>query len=286
MISTPSSTSPRANSTTPRLSETVISARSTRTSPGADVCTPGAVRTSLIDDHPARLRGIERDLSAGYQTHGSRQQLVLDLVDLLLDDGDVPSIRKVERSLEDDRAGVDALVDEMDGHARDLDAGLQRLLDGVDACEGRQQRRVDIDDRVREARNEAGRQQLHKPRQHDQLGAERLDPVRQRCVALRTVGVVGRREHRGLDAGGARPLQTPGLRPIRAHPDDLDVVPVQRVDQRLQVAALARDENHDWEAHAATAAAWGTTFSFGNLPPVETSRPASISSSTRPRMSA
>jgi hypothetical protein len=35
MISTPSSTSPRANSTIPRLSETESSARATTTSPGA-----------------------------------------------------------------------------------------------------------------------------------------------------------------------------------------------------------------------------------------------------------
>src|SRR3954470_19320076 len=112
-ISTPSERRQRAKSAMPVLSDTVISARFTRTSPGAVTCTSATVSTSLIDDHPTRIRGIDRDLPPGYQTYGSRQQLMLDLVDLLLHDGDVPRIRKLERPLEDDRAAVDSLVDEM-----------------------------------------------------------------------------------------------------------------------------------------------------------------------------
>src|SRR5690242_21772413 len=132
MISTPRSTRPRANSTTPRLSETVIKARWTRTSPGAEAWTSGTVRTSLIDDHPSRFRGIDRDLPPGYEPSCSRQQFVFDRVDLLLDDGDVPSIGKLEATLEDDRAAVDALVDEMNSAPGDLHAVLERLLDRVD----------------------------------------------------------------------------------------------------------------------------------------------------------
>src|SRR4051794_27285876 len=76
-ISTPISASPRAKSTTPRLSDTVMSARATRTSPGATVSYSFAVRTSVIDDHPARVVWIDANLSACDQADGTRQQLVL-----------------------------------------------------------------------------------------------------------------------------------------------------------------------------------------------------------------
>src|SRR3954447_10306633 len=83
-ISTPSCTRQRAKSAMPVLSETVTSARLTRTSPGAVTSTSEMACTSLIDDHPTRTRGIDRDLPPGYETYGFRQQLVLDLVHLLL----------------------------------------------------------------------------------------------------------------------------------------------------------------------------------------------------------
>src|SRR5436190_20459826 len=88
-ISTPSSLRQRAKSAMPVLSDTVISARFTRTSPGAVTSTPETVRTSLINDHPTRIRGVHAHLPPGYETHGSWEQLVLDLVDQLLHFGDV-----------------------------------------------------------------------------------------------------------------------------------------------------------------------------------------------------
>ena len=53
--------------------------------------------------------------------------------------------------LPEDGAGVDALVDEVHGHPRLGDARRERLLDGVGAGEGRQQRRVHVDDSIGEA---------------------------------------------------------------------------------------------------------------------------------------
>src|SRR4051812_32118553 len=184
-ISTPNERRQRAKSAIPVLSETVISARCTRTSPGAVTSTSAAVSTSLIDDHPTRIRGIDRDLSPGYQTYGSRQQLMLDLVDLLLHDGDVPRIRKLERLLEDDRPAVDAFVDEMHRNSGNLDAVVDRLLDRADARERRQQGRMNVDDPVSEAGDEDRRQQLHEPGEHDQVSALGVDPVPQCRVPLR-----------------------------------------------------------------------------------------------------
>ena len=61
-------------------------------------------------------------------------------------------VRQLDRALEDDRPGVDALVDEVDGDAEHLHAVVERLLDRADARERRQQRRVDVDHALREAR--------------------------------------------------------------------------------------------------------------------------------------
>src|SRR4051794_31262399 len=85
-ISTPRSANPRANSTSPRLSETVRSARRTRTSPGC-VTSVGpwsivAIVASLDHHVPWPL---EPHLAGRDQLHGTRQQPVLDLVHSFLD---------------------------------------------------------------------------------------------------------------------------------------------------------------------------------------------------------
>src|SRR5215212_2517358 len=141
-ISTPSSASPRANSTSPRLSETVSSARRTRTSPGWLTSTgPWSVVAiaASLDDHMARRVRVDAHVSGGDQADGTRQQPVLDLVDPFLDRADVTRIRKnVERFLQDDRARVDALVDEVDRHPHHLDSVVERLLNRADSRECRQ----------------------------------------------------------------------------------------------------------------------------------------------------
>src|SRR4051794_34019925 len=91
-ISTPRSASPRANSTRPRLSETVRSARRTRTSPGWVTSTGPwsvvAIEPSL-DDHLARRPGVGPHPSSSYKPHGTRQKPVLDLVHPFHDRRDV-----------------------------------------------------------------------------------------------------------------------------------------------------------------------------------------------------
>jgi len=52
------------------------------------------------------------------------------------------------RSLENDSAVVEVLVDEVDGAAGDLYAVIECLLLGVEAGEGRQQRGMDVEDAV------------------------------------------------------------------------------------------------------------------------------------------
>src|SRR4051812_44920096 len=149
-ISMPSSASPRAKSTSPRLSDTVSSARLICTPPGSVTSTAlssaVAIRT-LLDYDLARRGGIDPHGAGREQPHHPRQQAVLDLVYLVLDSGDVPRIRiNREGLLHDDRAGVDALVDEVHSHAHLLDSVVERLLDRAHAREGGEQRWVDVDD--------------------------------------------------------------------------------------------------------------------------------------------
>ena len=81
-----------------------------------------------------------------------------------------------------------------------------------------------------------------------------VEPVAERGVARVAIGVVRLGEHRGRDPGRARALEPAGVRAAGGHAHDLDAVAaVHGVDDRLEVGALARDEDADAEAHAAAA---------------------------------
>ncbi len=75
---------------------------------------------------------------------------------------------ELERALRDHRPGVDALIDEVHGHAEDLHAEVERLLDRPQAREGGQQRGVHVDYAARKAGQKRRPQQLHEARKHDQ----------------------------------------------------------------------------------------------------------------------
>src|SRR5919198_473092 len=143
--STPSSVSPRAKSTSPRLSDTVRRARRMRTSPGwmtsAGLDSVASDIDSLLDQNPARIRRIDPNRPPCEKPHGAWQQLVLDRVNPFLDRLDFRRIGKLERLLQDDRPRVDALVHEVDGHPCDANPVLERPLDRAEAPEGRQKRR-------------------------------------------------------------------------------------------------------------------------------------------------
>src|ERR1700712_1567688 len=115
-ISTPRSARPRAKSTSPRLSDTVSSARLTCTPPGSVTSrAPWSVVAipHLLDDHITWRFRIDPDRRNRKQPHRPRQQPMLDSVDPILNRGDIPRIREnFERLLHDDRARVDALIDE------------------------------------------------------------------------------------------------------------------------------------------------------------------------------
>src|SRR5947209_11731969 len=114
---------------------------------------------------------------------------------------------------------------------------------------------MDVDDAAREAANELRSEHLHETRQNEQVDLVLLEPVGHRVVALAAVAEVARAEDACLDVGDASALEAARVRPVGRHAHDLDAVAaVDLVEDRLQVRALARDEDADTEAHAATAA--------------------------------
>ena len=72
-------------------------------------------------------------------------------------------------ALEDDDAVVDVLVDEVDGAAGDVDAEGQGLLLRVEAGEGREQGRVDVDDAVGEGGDKGWRDDAHVAGEADEV---------------------------------------------------------------------------------------------------------------------
>src|SRR5262249_1229204 len=118
-ISTPSAARALAKSTTPVLSETEISARRTLVAPSSAGSGRGAAGASLllIDDDHAAVGVVDPNQAAGDHADRPRVQLVLDRVDGLLERRAVAAGGDRHGALEDRRAGVDALVDEMDGDA-------------------------------------------------------------------------------------------------------------------------------------------------------------------------
>ena len=77
------------------------------------------------------------------------------------------------RPLGDDRAVIDLLVDEVDGHARDLDPGGQRLRDRVETGEGRQRGGMDVDDPIGKTGDRFRSENPHEASKHESLRSPR-----------------------------------------------------------------------------------------------------------------
>ena len=71
--------------------------------------------------------------------------------------------------LGDDGAGIDALVDEMDGAAGDFDAVIEGLFPGFEAGEGREQGGVNINDAIGEGAEEFAFEDAHEAGEDDEV---------------------------------------------------------------------------------------------------------------------
>src|SRR6185437_14138089 len=123
---------------------------------------------------------------------------------------------------------------------------------GVDPCgkrvvyctcarEGREERRMNVHHTLREAVEEGGGEQVHVARQHDEVDATQLEPVCDVAVACVTVCVLSEVEDARRNTGSLCSLERADRGAIGRNGGDRK----PRVDERLQVAALARDEDAD-----------------------------------------
>src|SRR3954465_10556478 len=171
--SKPRAARPRAKSSTPVLSQAEIRALIPGPAP-AEPTPPLLVR--LRRAYVSCGRPLREELA-----HDGREQAMLDRVDALPD-----RLARLDghQLRAEDRAGVDALVDEVDGDARHRDAGGEGVVYRVRARELRQEGGVDVDDAIGETVEERLRQQVHVAGEHDELDALLLEPRRHHEVAL------------------------------------------------------------------------------------------------------
>ena len=153
--------------------------------------------------------------------------------------------------LHDDRAGVELAGDEVHGRAGDLHAVPERLLLRIDAGKRRQQRRVDVEHRVRKRVEQPRADQAHEAGEADERRRARSSSS---CAsrASKSSRLANWRwsDDQRLDAGVAGEVEPAGLGAVRDDDGDarVEVAARDRGDQRLKIAAAAGDQ-HAKTAH-------------------------------------
>ena len=132
--------------------------------------------------------------------HDPRQQPVLHRLDARAQRCPVVGRQDRDGLLGHDRPAVERLVDEVDGHARDRDPRRERVVDGMQPRERRQQRRMDVEDPAAERAQGAGSQDAHEAGQHDHVRVGLLETRRETHVPRRAVGMTRRRHVQHRDA--------------------------------------------------------------------------------------
>ncbi len=114
------------------------------------------------------MRPETRQPSRAIRPTTSTSRRPLDDLDALVESRLVVAVFDRDGRLGDHRAGVDPVVDQVDGAAGDLHAVGERVAHGVGAGEGREERRVGVDHR--EPRQHGRAEDLHEPGRHHQVG--------------------------------------------------------------------------------------------------------------------
>jgi len=146
--------------------------------------------------------------------------------------------------LNNKRATVEFSGDEVDGCAVYWITGLKHPLVGVEAAITRQQRRMDIEHAALPPFDERGRQDAHEAGEGDQPRRLLAQQFGERGVIVGSACEAAVAEDLRWDASALCSLEPIGISLVADHQTD----PVRgrgalaSVDQRLQVAAAARDE--------------------------------------------
>lgn len=159
--------------------------------------------------------------------------------------------------LQHDRTVIQRRSHQMYGRPRHLAARINGTSVGVQAWKGRQQRRVNIDHTVAVAADKFGRQNAHESSQHDDIGLEVVDGLRQRGIKGFS-GIVGA----VIDHGrGNTPccgrLKAERIRTVADHGGDArrPALTFASERDRVHVRAAARNQN-DNVLHAGVECSW------------------------------
>ena len=124
------------------------------------------------------------------------------------------------RPLHQDRPVVQGRADEVDGAAVQADAGFERPPVGVEALEGGEEGRVNVEEAVVPRLDEAGAQDPHEAGEADEVGAVGVDHRVQRVLERLAGGVGAPVDEAGGDAGALGPRQGAGARRVGGGEDD------------------------------------------------------------------
>jgi hypothetical protein len=149
------------------------------------------------------------------------------------------------RALHDDRSGIELAGDQMHGGAADLHAVGDGLPLRLEAGKRRQQRRMDVEDRIRKRVEERRADDAHITGQAHQTDIACAQLARQRLVVVDPGRPAAMADADRLDPRRARALERAGAFDIRDHDGNrrVEASVCDRVDERLQVAAAPGDEH-------------------------------------------
>ena len=118
------------------------------------------------------------------------------------------------RFLGNDRPMIDMLIDEMNRDTSGFHTICQGILDGVSTGKSRQQRGMNVQNRIGESLDGFFGEYPHESGQNHQLDAVAVKGFANRGRKRRSIRVVGPVDHFRWDSEGLRPQQTTNTVPI------------------------------------------------------------------------
>lgn len=149
--------------------------------------------------------------------------------------------------LQEDRTVVDVLINEMNRDTSDRGSPREGIVNGVDARERREQRRVDIQDAILESTDQHRGENPHKSCQADEPHVMLIEKVDEVAITRFATGEgVGIDEDRG-NARAFRTDQCESLGLIREDDGDArsEASRPHRVDDGLEIGALPRAQDRN-----------------------------------------
>ncbi len=153
--------------------------------------------------------------------------------------------------LKHDWAAIELRRHQMHGRAAHAHAVLQRLPLRVEPRKRGQQRRVNVEDAIRERLEQRRADAPHETGETDEADIAIVQEPDDHAIVIVASGVITRPEIHGFDPGRPRARKTVGFRPIGDHNRDrrVEFRAGRRIDDRLEVAAAPGDENGEPAVH-------------------------------------